>query len=214
MSEQPAPILYREEDIAAIYERRLRFTESSWDKASAYDNVITVAGFAAFFALWSGVADDVTPTARTATAALIGTSLLLYVSWTMLVMVTRHSYDRQFAASIGKTQEPIDAINEWDAVERKRIRALVMVQRFWLPVFGTSVITGVTGALLLIGSCLCRALGWPPSVWFIPRDIVRRIPFRAEFTIAHRSCRAAPRISARIGRTFTASRRSWRERPV
>jgi hypothetical protein len=164
MDEQPALIVYNEEDIGAIYERRLRLIESSWDKASAYDNAITVAGYAAFFALWSGVADDVAPPARTLTAALMGVSLLLYISWTILVMVTRHAHDRAFAATINRTQAPIDAINEWDAIERKRTQALVTVQRFWLPVFGTSLLTGVGGALVLIWSCFSRALGLPPIV--------------------------------------------------
>lgn len=163
MDEAHAPILYRPEDVDAIYERRLKMAEASWDKASAYDTAITVAGYAAFFALWSGVADDVTPIARTATAALIGVSLLLYIGWTMLVMLTRHSHDREFAATLGKSQQPIDAINDWDSIERKRIRALIAVQRFWIPVFGTAVVTGVSGALLLIYSCLARIFAWLPT---------------------------------------------------
>ena len=77
MSDQPASILYTAEDIAAIYERRLKFTEASWDKASAYDTAITVAGYAAFFGLWGGVSGDVSSAARNATAALMGLSLLL-----------------------------------------------------------------------------------------------------------------------------------------
>jgi hypothetical protein len=164
MDAQPAPILYTPEDIDAIYERRLKLVESSWDKASAYDTAITVAGYAAFFGLWNGVAEDVSPSARTATAALIGVSLLLYILWTLAVMLTRHSYDRQFAATVGKSQEPIDAINEWDAIELKRNRALIAVQRFWMPIFGTAVITGICGALLLIYSCLARAFELPPIV--------------------------------------------------
>lgn len=57
-NEPPVPILYRPEDVDAIYERRLRLVESSWDKASAYDTAITVAGYAAFFALWRDLAED------------------------------------------------------------------------------------------------------------------------------------------------------------
>ena len=161
MDDQPAHILYRLEDVDAIYERRLKLVESSWDKASAYDTAITVAGYAAFFGLWSGVADDVSPAARTLTAALMGVSLLLYISWTLLVMITRHSYDREFVGTIAKSQEPIDAINDWDTIERKKIRALIGVQSFWMPVFGTAVLTGLSGALLLTYSCLSRAFGLP-----------------------------------------------------
>ena len=108
-----------------------------------------------------GLAHDVSAEARTATAALMGVSLLLYIGWTMLMMLVRHRYDREFAASAGKTQEPIAAINEWDAIQRKRGDALIAVHRFWMPVFGGSVVTGVAGALLLTYSCLSRALSWP-----------------------------------------------------
>lgn len=162
MADQPATILYRLEDLDAIYERRLKLVEAAWGKATAYDSAITVAGYGAFFALWSQVADDVTATARTITAALIGVSLLLYISWAMLVMLARHRHDREFAATIGKSQPPIDAINEWDSIERKRNLTMIRIQRFWMPVFGMSVLTGVSGALLLIYSCMARAWGWPP----------------------------------------------------
>lgn len=163
-ADQPVQIVYRPEDIEAIYERRLRFAESAWDKASTYDAAITVAGYAAFFALWSQVAGDVSPAARTLIAALLGVSLLLYIGWAILLMLTRHWHDREFAALIGTERQPIEAINAWDSIERRRNRALLRVQRFWWPVFGTSALAGMGGGLLLIYSCLARTFGLPAAL--------------------------------------------------
>jgi hypothetical protein len=84
-------VVYRPEDLDAIYERRLKFVDDAQGKATAYDTAITVAGYGAFFGLWAGVASDVAPKVRAATAALMGISLLLYVSWVMLAMLNRLS---------------------------------------------------------------------------------------------------------------------------
>jgi hypothetical protein len=158
MADAPIQIVYRPEDLDAIYARRLKLVDEAYGKAAAYDTAITVAGYGAYFALWSGVAHDVGAVVRNGSAALMGVSLLLYIGWTMLGMLTRHRYDEEFVASIQRTQPVADAILEWDAVERKKQKAQLGLQRWWAPVYGSSVISGVLGALLLVFGCLAVVL--------------------------------------------------------
>jgi hypothetical protein len=158
----PVQVVYRPEDLDAIYERRLKFVDEAHGKATAYDTAITIAGYGAFFALWSGVAGDVSPTARTATAALIGVSLLFYIGWTMLAMLTRHRYDKEFVEAIQKSQSPDEAIAEWDMVDLKKRLAQLSLLRWWRFIYGTAVLTGVSGALLLVYNAVAVATGLPP----------------------------------------------------
>ena len=146
----------------ALLSRLLRFTEESWGKAAAYDTAITVAGYGAFFALWSGVAKDVTPVTRAVTAALIGVSVLLYVGWHILLMLARHWHDK---ALVGVTSSDLaldEMLRNWSEIEQRQRTTLLWIQGyFWRPVFGGAVVTGVAGAFTLIYNCLAAATGLP-----------------------------------------------------
>lgn len=161
-SDASAGIVYGVDDVELLLEQRRKFSGEQWSLASAYDSAITVAGYGAFFGLWAGVAKDITPVARAATAFLMGTSLLLYILWTLGSMVARHRFDAQFAASMKKNQDAATAFLEWDAIERTKQAYLLWVQsRFWLPVFGTTVFLGLSGTLVLIYNSLAVATGLP-----------------------------------------------------
>src|SRR5579884_2414890 len=100
------------ESLDAVLGRLLKFTEDSWGKATAYDTAIIVAGYGAFFALWSEVSKDVTPAARDITAALIGISVLLYIAWHVVEMLARHWYDREFIDVATSQKPPEQILNE------------------------------------------------------------------------------------------------------
>lgn len=160
-------ISYSEDEVDAILERRLRFAADAYGKATAYDTAITVAGYGAFFALWAGVAADVTPAARSTSAALMGVSLVLYIAWHLLTMMARHRFDREMVAATRKAQPAIDVINEWDQWETRKTKGLLWLQaRFWRPIFGTAVLTGALGAGTLVYSSLAVVLDLPQLVGF------------------------------------------------
>jgi hypothetical protein len=159
--EQPVIIQMSEEDIAAIYDRRLQLIEKVWGSATAYDTAITIGGYGAFFALWAGVAEDVSSVARVTTAALMGVSLFLYIGWQILNMLVRHRHDAEFSAAAMKAQPALDAINEWDQIEVRKTKAMIAVHRYWQPIFGGSVMFGFAGAATLIYNCVAVAVGLP-----------------------------------------------------
>jgi hypothetical protein len=146
----------------ALLQRLLKYTEESWGKATAYDTAITVAGYGAFFALWSGVAIDVTSVARDVTAALMGVSLLCYIGWHIILMLARHWHDSALVEVIATKQSPAEMIQEWTSLEDKQRSTLLGLQgRLWKPVFGTAVLTGAAGALTLIYNCIAIATRLP-----------------------------------------------------
>lgn len=49
--------------------------------AAAYDNAVMLGGYVAFFALWSGVQENVSLMCRLATVGMIGISLVCYLTW-------------------------------------------------------------------------------------------------------------------------------------
>ena len=51
---------------------------------------------------------------------------------------------------------------EWDAADLKKRRAQLSLLRWWGSIYGTAVMTGVTGALLLIYNCLAVSLNLTP----------------------------------------------------
>lgn len=147
--------------IDTVLDRRLKFASEAWGYASAYDTAITVAGYGAFFALWAGVADDLTPAARAITVVLMAVSVLLYVTWTMLLMLVRHSWDGEFVRAM-EIEDVRAAIEVWDDIEdRKRKRLLAIQNRWWGLVFGSAVVTGFAGAFVLVYNCLAVATGLP-----------------------------------------------------
>lgn len=146
MANEPQVHFIDPDDLEQVYARRLKFVDEAHGHAAAYDTAIIVAGYGAFFALWAGVADDVTKVARNASAGLMGLSLLLFIGWTIGAMLTRHRYDMEFAKAMRRGQGLLDEMNAWDVVEQKRIKAMMSLQRWWPAIFWPSVIAGVAGA--------------------------------------------------------------------
>lgn len=96
---------------------------------------------------------------RTATVALMGVSLLLYIGWTIASMLARHRYDFEFSSAMRSDGDLLREMNDWDAVERKKIKGMISLQRWWPAVFYTSFATGVGGASVLIFGSALAAFG-------------------------------------------------------
>lgn len=151
----------RESEDRRLRERFVALSSEAYGQAAAYDNAIIVAGYAAFFALWSGSAGDITRLARVTTLALMGISLLLYITWHMIQMLTRQSFDRERAAAFA-FQNDFQKFDElWKDVERRRGIGLQRVLRFWPYIFIPSLVSGFAGAAVLTYSALSVVLGLP-----------------------------------------------------
>lgn len=129
--------------------------------ASTYDNAIVVAGYAAFFGLWAGVSKDVTTTCRTATAALMGASLTLYVVWHIAQMLNRQRFELRQADAFELQDDPDAFLAEWEAIKKQREASWVTLIRYWRPIFTLCVAFGMAGAATLVWNAIAVATGLP-----------------------------------------------------
>jgi hypothetical protein len=150
-----------EREAEKVRDRLIALSSEAYGHAAAYDNAVVVAGYAAFFALWSGVANDITPTARLITVALMGASLVLYITWHMIQMLTRQYWDRALGATFAHVGNPMTFDQLYLEVDQKRGIALQRTLRFWPYIFVPSLAFGMGGAVTLSYNALAVVLGWP-----------------------------------------------------
>ena len=67
----------------------IRVTSAQYDKAMAYTNLIILAGFAGFFAVWSSMKDHLSSMEMFASALCITISLTAFIFWEVLGMLVR-----------------------------------------------------------------------------------------------------------------------------
>lgn len=128
-------------------------------KAKEYTNFVIVAGYAAFFALWSGVASDLPSQPRCASAALIGVSLLVFIGWEITTMVARDAADRPFDDICYDVYPTDDFEGRWERAAAAAARIHNRYRKAWPWVLGVSIVTGLGGAAILTGTAAAKGLG-------------------------------------------------------
>lgn len=144
-----------------VRERRIQHAADVYGHASTYDNAIVLAGYAAFFGLWAGVADDVGPLSRLITASLMGLSLLCYIAWHLIQMLTRQRFEAERADTFTYEDDAPRFNAAWEDIAARYDRAHLRHMRFWLPLFVPSVFLGFVAGLVLVYDCAAGATGLP-----------------------------------------------------
>jgi hypothetical protein len=154
------PALQAKEHEKNIRDRRIKYASDVYGFASAYDNAVIIAGYAAFFALWTGVFDDVTVACRLATVAMMGSSLVLYIGWQMLQMIMRQKFEFERAATF-EFESEIERFNKaWEDIDRRQGIAMMRIMKWWPVIFVPSVVLGFSGGILLTYNSFAKLLGW------------------------------------------------------
>lgn len=148
-----------ERELKVLLEKRVKFAGEVYGVASGYDNAIVVAGYAAFFALWSGVSKDVGTVTRSLAAAMMGLSLILYIAWHLHVMLSRNRYDTKVGELLRSDASARSILHQWDKIDAQRQAASLRTRSLWPWIFQPAVVLGAIGALVLVLGCLANALG-------------------------------------------------------
>jgi hypothetical protein len=157
---QPAPAGVQT-DPAKVAEYIQR-QEQIFQKLEAYSKTIIVLGYAGLFALWGFVKDHLSHRAIVWTAALVGSSLIVYIAWEVGLMVQRALFQHRFNQAL--KANPADwakAIN--DFVEQTRA-AEIRGTGWWLVILIFTVVPGFAGALILLYNVFAELIGlraWP-----------------------------------------------------
>lgn len=141
---------------AALLDIHIKFLASTFDKGAAYTNVILVAGYAAFFGLWSLVKDLGSPMSRWSILATLASVTLFvifeFVKMTFLGRQNMRRYKLFHKEAAGMTFEELrDAGSALDVdLAAQSNRFLV----FWVAVVPLSAFLGFLGVALLAGDML------------------------------------------------------------
>ena len=80
-------------------EETTKLLSALYDRAAAYTNLIIVAGYAGFFAVWGSVKSDLSKSEMLASAFCLSFSLMVFVFWEILVML----YTSRTLGNLNKT---------------------------------------------------------------------------------------------------------------
>jgi hypothetical protein len=120
-----------------------------YDKAAHYDSVILIGGFAAFFALWSGVTPHLPKAIVLWSGGLMLVSVLLYIAWHIYRMLTQQAAQMRYAKIVAEPLEPAEFEVRWETARNEAKRAFTRMQSHWPYIYWPCVATGIAAALIL-----------------------------------------------------------------
>lgn len=132
----------------------IQLNEKLLSNATAYTNLIMVAGYAGFFAFWSTLSGKIPTWLFNACGLAITLSLTLFITWEIVKMFWSAKHMRATQAILAKRPQA-DVITEF---ERAFQEFNARTQKVWLVFLVPTVLSGMTAATLLIGYfCLTLA---------------------------------------------------------
>lgn len=136
-----------------LLEKTLAWAKEMHSLASGYDQVVIVAGYAAFLTVWAQTAPHLARSVVLLSGALIGISLVLFVSFHVLQMAVRSHSAIALGIQLRKVNPtPIDQLQVYITNQQKAAKSSSIILVVWPFVFYPAVITGIGAALLISGS--------------------------------------------------------------
>lgn len=139
-------------DLREFYDSLLSYQSKALENSAAYNQVIILAGYAAFFAVWSTVADQIPQWVMLLSGALMVISVIVYVGWTVVGMVVLQSYNARMVAELSKGYEGF--YSRLAAVEEQGLRLRGRLLKRWLAVVIVAGSTALVAAVLLASASL------------------------------------------------------------
>lgn len=139
-----------EKQISAL----IQLNEKLMNNASAYTNLIMVAGYAGYFAFWSTLSGKIPTWLFNACGLAITLSLTLFITWEIVKMFWSAKHMQATQAILSKEPHP-NVITEFEkAFQDFNVRS----QKIWIVFLVPTVVSGTTAACLLVGYfCLSLA---------------------------------------------------------
>lgn len=139
-----------------FYQETAHYQQQMYDASSTYNQVIVLAGYAAFFGVWSAFSNEIPKWVMLLSGGLILVSVIVYVGWivaNMLMIKTGNDrIIRQIEGGlVGFRERTLEA-------ERQNVRAVLKMMRFWKPVVAIAGGSALIGSVLLAGSAIANAV--------------------------------------------------------
>lgn len=155
-----ARISFEEQFQDKLDQRIMSHQSMLFDKSQAYINFIVTLGYAGFFAIWNLVKDFMHPWDMKIVAICLGTSLLIFITWTLIAMLASTASVNRVAKAIRENQNNRDELAEAvELAERENLKRGLWLQIFWRPTFIASVLTGFLSGITLLIILLFDVIG-------------------------------------------------------
>jgi hypothetical protein len=119
----------------------------TFDKAQAYTNVVLLAGYAGFFAIWSFIRPDITKEQVFWSGLLIALSLTAYMLWEIYGSFYRSRSLLCLAKAVNNPDKFHELLEQHKLDEQARI---IFLGQIWVVVFGFTVLTGFSAIGILL----------------------------------------------------------------
>ncbi|NTV05451.1 MAG: hypothetical protein HGA59_02950 [Chlorobiaceae bacterium] len=119
----------------------------TFDKAQAYTNVVLLAGYAGFFAIWSFIRPDITNEQVFWSGLLIALSLTAYMLWEIYGSFYRSRSLLCLAKAVNNPDKFHELLEQHKLDEQARI---IFLGQIWVVVFGFTVLTGFSAIGILL----------------------------------------------------------------
>ena len=151
--------------LAAQYDNQLKLLTAAYSQAQAFFNVVIVAGYAAFFALWKLADPALGDLQELGAAFLLSFSLICFVTWQVAQMFITSRSLLGIATAVKDPVEFPRLIEEHNEQEAIRMRSL---GRVWRVVLVLTILPAAGGAAILMWAFVaglfnayCAAFGGP-----------------------------------------------------
>ena len=138
-----------------IIEAQKELLAFTFSQAQAYTNLIIVAGYAGFFALWNFVQDDITKTQLFWSGILITISLIVFVLWEVYGMFRRSRSLLEISEAVNKPNEFEELIRSHKQKESERA---ISYGRTWIAALSITVLTGFSAIGIMLWSFISGLL--------------------------------------------------------
>jgi hypothetical protein len=137
-------------DYAAAYQSQVL------NASAAYNQVIVLAGYAGYFAMWSTMSPDLPRWVVNTSGGLMVLSLTLFIGWTVISMVLGQWQIDRTRAEIDKGV--VDYHQRAAAVEIEGVRVRVRINKYWLPTVVVTALLAIAATLLLSGAAFTSVI--------------------------------------------------------
>lgn len=138
-----------------------------FDKAAAYNNIVTTLGYAGFFAVWQTIRSEMKPWDNTLIAILLGVSLLLFVGWNILTMVVNSKRSIKIGRALSSSEDPDVLLIRYRQAEADANVITLRYYANWQWIFMLALFTGFLAGLLLLSLLFGSLVGQPFSFYDI-----------------------------------------------
>lgn len=140
-----------------FYEETAHYQLKMYDASVTYNQVVVLAGYAAYFAVWSAVTDEIPPWVLLLSGGLILCSVIIYVGWTVANMIFLKSANERILGQVAGG--PMGFHERALAAELQNIEASRKIMKYWKPVLVSAGSSAFIGAVLLASSAIANAVG-------------------------------------------------------